>query len=60
MEKQFALLETNHEEQIPVDADHMAMCKYETDGDATFEKVYKIIKRIKNHPRCVATKQSGM
>jgi hypothetical protein len=41
VEKHSALLETNHEEQIPVDADHRAMCKFEADSDATFEKVYE-------------------
>ena len=46
MEKHSALLETNHEEQIPVDADHSSMCKFETDSNDTFEKVYKRPKRI--------------
>lgn len=60
MEKHSALLEVNHEEQIPVDADHSAMCKFETDGDATFEKVYKRIKRMRNNPRRITNEQSGM
>jgi hypothetical protein len=54
------LCETNHEEQIPVDADHSAMCKFETEGDDTFERVYKRMKRMKNTPRCVGNEQSGM
>ncbi|KAJ9493751.1 hypothetical protein H2202_010793 [Exophiala xenobiotica] len=37
--------------EIPVDADHSAMCKFETDQDVTFERVYKRIKRMKNQPR---------
>jgi hypothetical protein len=41
VEKHSALLKTNHEEQIPVDADHSAICKFETEEDDTFEKVYK-------------------
>jgi len=41
VEKHPALLEINHEEQSPVDADHSAMCKFEMDDDATFETVYK-------------------
>ena len=49
MEKYSALLEVNHEEQVPVDADHSAMCKFETDSDATFEKVYKRVKRVRNN-----------
>jgi hypothetical protein len=60
VEKDSALLETAHEEQIPVDADHSMMCKFETDNDATFERVYKRMKRMKNNPRRVALEQSGM
>lgn len=47
VEKHSALLETAHEEQLPVDADHSAMCKFEKDDDQTFEKVYKRIKRAR-------------
>jgi uncharacterized protein YifE (UPF0438 family) len=60
VEKHSALLEVNHEEQIPVDADHSAMCKYEKDSDDTFEKVYKRVRRIKNNPRRMANEQSSM
>jgi hypothetical protein len=60
VEKYSALLETNHEEQIPVDADHRAMCKFETEVDDTFERVYKRVKRMKNAPRRGANEQSGM
>ena len=59
MEKHSALLETNDEEQIPVDADHNAMCKFETDDDDTFEKVYKRVKRMRNNPRRITNEQSG-
>lgn len=38
VEKHSALLEVSHEEQVPVDADHSAMCKFETDKDDTFER----------------------
>ncbi|KAH8693883.1 hypothetical protein BGW36DRAFT_463515 [Talaromyces proteolyticus] len=58
VEKYSALLEVNHEEQIPVDADHSAMCKFETDSDDTFEKVYKRVKRIRNHQQRIASEQS--
>ncbi|KAK5202499.1 hypothetical protein LTR41_011753 [Exophiala xenobiotica] len=58
VEKHSALLETNHEEQIPVDADHSAMCKFETESDGTFEKVYKRVKRMKNDPRRITNEQS--
>jgi hypothetical protein len=60
VEKHSALLEVNHEEQIPVDADHDAMCKFEMDSDDTFEKVYKRVKRIRNNPQRSANEQSGM
>jgi hypothetical protein len=51
VEKHSALLEANHEEQIPIDADHSAMCKFETENDDTFEKVYKRMRRMRNNPR---------
>jgi len=60
VEKHSALLEAHHEEQIPVDADHSAMCKYETENDDTFEKVYKRIKRMRNNPHRIMNEQSGM
>lgn len=60
MEKRSALLDISHEEQVPVDADHSAMCKFETDKDDTFEKVYKRIKRMKNNPQRVTNEPSGM
>ena len=59
MEKHSALLEVNHEEQIPVDADHSAICKFETNSDDTFEKVYKRVRRMRNSPRRVAGEQAG-
>ncbi|EXJ89617.1 hypothetical protein A1O3_02684 [Capronia epimyces CBS 606.96] len=46
VEKYSALLDVNHEEQIPVDSDHSAMCKFETESDDTFEKVYKRVRRM--------------
>jgi hypothetical protein len=60
VEKHSALLEANHEEQIPVDADHSTMCKFETDGDDTFEKVYKRVKRIRQDPQRIANEPTGM
>jgi hypothetical protein len=59
VEKYSALLEVSHEEQVPVDADHSAICKFETDKDDTFEKMYKRIKRMKNHPQRPTNEQSG-
>jgi hypothetical protein len=60
VEKQSALLETNHEEQIPADADHSAICKFETEEDDTFEKVYKRVKRMRQNPQRAVNEQSGM
>lgn len=60
MEKQSALLEVSLEEQVPVDADHSAMSKFETDRDETFEKVYKSVGRMRKSPRHVADVQLDM
>ncbi len=60
VEKHSALLEVNHEEQIPVDADHTPMCKFKKEGNDAFEKVYKRFKRMKNNPRCIMNEPSGM
>lgn len=52
MEKHSAFLEVPHEGQIPVDADHRAMCRFATADDGTFEKVYKRVQRVrKQAPR---------
>jgi hypothetical protein len=60
VEKHSALLDVQHEEQIPVDADHSAMCKFEREDDTTFEKVYKRVKRMKNNPRHTTNERLGM
>jgi hypothetical protein len=59
VEKHSALLEVEQEEQIPVDANHSMMCKFEADSDDTFEKVYKRIRRIRREARSKATDQAG-
>ncbi len=59
MEKHSALLETDHEEQIPVDADHSAMCKFESEEDDTFEKVWKRVRRMRTSSRRIVHEQSG-
>ena len=51
MEKRSAIFGACHEEQIPADADHSAICKFETDSDDTFEKIYKRIRRMRINPR---------
>lgn len=51
VEKQSALLEVEHEDQIPVDADHSAMCKFATAEDDTFERVHKRLRRMRNKAR---------
>jgi hypothetical protein len=59
VEKYSALLEVEHEDQIPVDANHSAMCKFEVDSDDIFEKVYKRIQRMRTDPRPGRTNQMG-
>ena len=59
MDKHSALLETNQEEQIPVDADHSAMCKFETSDDDTFEKVYKRVRRMRINTRHIPNEDLG-
>jgi hypothetical protein len=60
VEKHSALLEATHEEQIPVDADHNALCKFETEGDDTFEKVYKRVQGMRKDPQRITNEQPGM
>ncbi|MCJ1267070.1 hypothetical protein MMC22_006955, partial [Lobaria immixta] len=55
VEKHSALLEVEHEEQIPVDANHSMMCKFETNGNETYEKVYKRIRRMSRDPEPTKT-----
>jgi hypothetical protein len=59
VEKHSALLEVEHEEQIPIDANHSAMCKFEADSDDTFEKVYKRIRRMRTDSRPRVTDQTS-
>ncbi len=59
VEKHSALLEVEHDEQIPIDADHSAICKFETESDDTFEKVYKRMRRMRTDPRPRATDQTS-
>ena len=60
VEKHSALLDVNHEEQIPVDSDHSSMCKFETADDDTFEKIYKRVRRMTKNPRLPTDEQSRM
>lgn len=46
MEKHSAFLKVSHKEQILVDVHHSGMCKFKTDSDNTFKKVYKNVLRI--------------
>ncbi|KAK5054617.1 hypothetical protein LTR84_001508 [Exophiala bonariae] len=52
-----ALLQTNYEEQVPIDANHSMICKFETEEDDTFEKVYKRVQRMRDSPRRVLNNQ---
>lgn len=46
MEKHSALLEIEGEEQIPVDADHVQICKFMEREDDAYEKLFKRISRM--------------
>lgn len=46
MEKYSALLEIDGEEQIPVDANHIEMCKFMEREDEVYEKLFKRVRRI--------------
>lgn len=46
VEKHSALLEIDGEEQIPVDANHVDMCKFTGQGDAVYQKIFKRIRRM--------------
>lgn len=46
VEKSSALLEVNGEDQIPVNANHSEMCKFETRDNAVYDKLSKRINRI--------------
>jgi hypothetical protein len=59
VEKHSALLEIEHEEQIPIDANHSVIYKFEADSDDTFKKVYKRIRRIRTDPRPRVTDQTN-
>ncbi len=48
MEKYSALLEIDGEEQIPVDANHIEMCKFMEREDEVYEKLFKRVRRIIN------------
>ena len=50
VEKDSALLEIQHEEQIPINANHRMICKFETAADDTFDKVCCRIERMKKRP----------
>lgn len=60
VEKQSALLQATHEDQIPIDADHSMICKFETDSYDTFEKVYIRIGRMRSEPRQTQIDPTGM
>jgi hypothetical protein len=46
VEKSSALLEYPYEQQVPVDANHIDMCKYGSRSNSTYTKVCKRIKRM--------------
>jgi hypothetical protein len=46
VEKHSALLDIDGEDQIPVDADHEQICKFNSRSDETYEKVFKRLRRM--------------
>ena len=60
VEKHSALLEVDKEDQVPVNADHSQICKFEKEDDDTFEKAWKRIERIRKETRPASTGQTGM
>lgn len=46
VEKYSALLEVQGEDQIPVDANHLDMCKFGARDDPVYEKLFKRILRM--------------
>jgi hypothetical protein len=51
VEKQSVLRDVEHEDAIPVYADHRQMCKFEKDDDDTFQTVWKKIEQIRKQSR---------
>lgn len=46
VEKYSSVLDIVEEDQLPVDANHVEMCKFGSQDDETYEKVYKRVLRI--------------
>lgn len=57
VEKPSALLEIDEEEQLPVNANHIQMCKFGSQDDETYEKVYKRVLRILKSRNSPGTKR---
>jgi hypothetical protein len=55
-----ALLEVEDEDQIPVEADHSQICKFEKEDDVTFEKAWRRIGRIRRRAQPARTTKLGM
>jgi len=58
VEKQSVLLDVEHEDAIPVYADHRQMCKFEKDDDDTFQTVWKKIEQIRKQSRPTSSTKS--
>ena len=46
VDKHSALLQVDHEDQIPVEADHHEMCKFASPTDETYEKLYNRMRKM--------------
>lgn len=54
-----ALLEVEGEDQIPVEADHSQICKFEKEDDVTFEKAWRRIGRIRRRAQPASMKDTA-
>jgi hypothetical protein len=54
---QSALLEVGDEDQIPVEADHCQICKFEKIDDVTFEKAWRRIGRLRRRAQLASTNE---
>lgn len=46
MEKHSAVLDIEHIDQIPVDADHEGLARFSSSDDVAYEKLFKRVRRM--------------
>jgi hypothetical protein len=60
VEKYSALLDIDGEEQIPINANHRNMCKFERRNDGTYGKVFKRVRRMLREKNKIQTDARSM